>query len=197
MKGANQEFPLAWPESWPRTTGTKASQFKTTLPRAIANVQAELVRFGKDSGIAVENIVISSNYSLTTQNPKDAGVAVYFGWDGLQTCIAVDRYPKIEDNLQAIFLCIEAERTKMRHGGLNLVRAAFRGYAALPPPSAANRGRHWSAVLEVDASASLEKIATARNKLAQKFHPDKPGGSAEKMAEINAAYESAKREKGE
>src|SRR4051812_44698555 len=123
-----QAFPLHWPESWPRTQKPAKSQFKTTLVAAIKNVQESLRRFGDDSDSAVRNILVSTNVSLMDQNPKDAGVAVYFTWDGISTCIAVDRYQRIEENLQAIHHVIEAERTKLRHGGLNLVRAAFRGY---------------------------------------------------------------------
>lgn len=140
-----QAYPLSWPQGWPRTTSPSGSQFKTTLHQAMKNVEEELGRFAKDSGQKVESFLISSNFTLGQQNPKDSGVAVYFTWDGIPTCIAVDRYARIEENLQAIFRVIEAERTKLRHGGLNLVRAAFRGYAALPPPSAG--GRHWSALL--------------------------------------------------
>lgn len=194
MKKPSQEFPLSWPQGWPRTASPGSSQFKTTLSQAIKNVEDELGRFAKDSGKRVESIMVSSNFSLTVRNPKDSGVAVYFTWDGIPTCIAVDRYRKIEDNLQAIFRCIEAERTKLRHGGLNLVRAAFRGYAALPPPAAS--ARHWSAVLDVSTMATMAEISTARNAMAKKYHPDLPGGSAERMAEINAAWEQAKKEKG-
>ena len=39
------QFPLCWPESWPRTTSPGKSQFKTTLPAAIDNVQDSLRRF--------------------------------------------------------------------------------------------------------------------------------------------------------
>ena len=95
-----QQYPLAWPESWHRTTSPAKSQFKTSLTAAIDNVQGSLKRFAADSGKKVENVLVSSNVSLMERSPKDAGVAVYFTWDGISTCIAVDRYQKIEENLQ-------------------------------------------------------------------------------------------------
>lgn len=193
----SQAYPLHWPHGWGRTANPSTSRFDTSLSKAMDNVEKALRNFSSDSGKKVESFIVSSNFSLGDRNPKDSGVAVYFTWDGLQTCIAVDRYKKIEDNLQAIFHCIEAERTKLRHGGLNIVRAAFRGYAALPPPSgqSGSEKRHWSSVLNVAPGSSLEEIKEAYRKSALKAHPDN-GGSNEKMAEVNAAYAEAKAQRG-
>jgi hypothetical protein len=182
------QFPLCWPESWPRTPKPGKSQFKTTLFAAIKNVQDSLRRFGEDSDSAVRNVLVSTNVSLMDQNPKDAGVAVYFTWDGISTCIAVDRYQRIEENLQAIHHVIEAERTKLRHGGLNLVRAAFRGYAALPPPSSATVDP-W-VVLGVKQGASAAEIDAAYRDKAKTAHPD-AGGSHDKMSALNTARAEA------
>lgn len=188
-----QAYPLHWPENWTRSARKEQSRFKSTISAALSNVQSAIRKFGDDSGKKVENIVISSNVTLGQQRPPDPGVAVYFSWDGISTCIAVDRYEKVEDNLQAIYHCIEAERTKLRHGGLNLVRAAFRGYAALPPPDSRH---HWSKVLGVQSISSIEEIRAAYLEKSKESHPDN-GGSNEKMAEINAAYASAKKERGQ
>lgn len=182
-------YPLHWPQEWPRTVGRGKSQFKTSLEGAISNVDKSLKMFATDSGKRVENLLVSSNFQLMSRNPTDPGVAIYFTWDGISTCIAVDRYAKIEENLQAIHHCIEAERVKLRHGGLNLVRAAFRGYAALPPP----RGREWWDVLEVRRDMPLANIEVNYKRLARDNHPDK-GGSAQKMAELNAAIAQARKE---
>ncbi len=191
-----QAYPLHWPKEWPRTVSRGKSQFKTSLSGALANVQDSLRRFATDSGKKIENLVISSNVTLGEQLPADSGVAIYFTWDGISTCIAVDRYEKVEDNLQAIHHCIEAERTKLRHGGLNLVRAAFRGYAALPPPSSSGSGRHWTSVLNLKVSATNDEIKAAYRRKAPLCHPDQPGGSHDKMSELNAALEQAKKERG-
>lgn len=183
-------YPLAWPDAWPRTTSRSKSQFKTSLEGAIKNVESSLKMFANDSGKKIEGLMVSSNFQLMSRNPADPGVAVYFTWDGLSTCIAVDRYQKIEENLQAIHHCIEAERTKLRHGGINLVRAAFRGYAALPP----QRGSNWWDVLECRQDMTLETIEKQYKRIAADHHPDK-GGDPAKMSAINAAIRTARKEK--
>lgn len=189
-----QAYPLYWPEHWPRTKQRPPSKFKTTLVAAIANVEDSLRRFGEDSNQKVTDVVISSNYSLTSRTPADPGVAVYFTWHGEATCIAVDRYPKIEDNLQAIHHCIEAERTKLRHGGLNLVRASFRGYAALPPPSKPapeDETDHWTKVLGLSTDATLVQAESAYRALLGKVHPDH-GGTPEAFRRVRRAWQVAK-----
>ena len=185
------EFPLSWPTNWPRTTSPSSSRFKTSLAGALKNVGGELERFARDSGKRVTEILVSSNVTLTKSTPKDTGVAVFFTWDGIATCIAVDRYTKVEDNLQAIALVLDAERTKMRHGGLNLVRASFVGYMALPSGSAT---RPWHEVLQVQERATSQAIRESYLVLRSKHHPDK-GGDAKRFHEVQAAYDLAK-EKG-
>lgn len=45
-------------------------------------------------------------------------------------------------------------------------------------------------ILGVNKNASPEEIKTAFRQLAQKYHPDKGGGNAEKFKEINQAYQT-------
>jgi hypothetical protein len=193
MTQSKTAWPLAWPEGWPRTTKPTGSAFKTSLAGALENVRKSIAAFSKDSGKGVSEALISSNVTLGEQRPRDAGVAVYFTWDDISTCIAVDRYLKVEDNLQAIHHVIEAERTKLRHGGLNLVRAAFRGYAALPPPTSGSRP--WHVVLGVDPGASALDIEKAYMRLRSSTHPDK-GGAPEEFYEVQSAYAAARRSLG-
>lgn len=185
--------PLHWPENWPRTKRPQKSQFRSTLAKALSNVNEELERFARDSGKKIEGLIISSNYSLSDSRPSDPGVFVYFTWDGEQTCIPVDRYTKIECNLQAIYHCIEAERTKLRHGGINLVRAAFRGYATLPPPETAST--LWHHVLGVSDDCSLSDAKAAYKRKIAKAHPD-AGGDSNEAAKINTAWQQAQKELG-
>jgi hypothetical protein len=182
-------YPLAWPEGLPRTERKVTSQFRTTLSAALNNVRKSLEAFGRDSGKAVSEISISSNVTLGNNRPPDTGVAVWFEWDGQQRCIAVDRYPKPEDNLQAIHHVLEARRTEMRHGGLHVVRQTFKGFTALPAPSGR---KSWREVLGIkEANVSAAQIDTAYRALAAKAHPD-AGGSNEKMSLLNAARKEAK-----
>jgi hypothetical protein len=135
-------YPLQWPDGLPRTERKASSQFRSSLSAALKNVKSSLELFAKDSGKQVTEIVLSSNVGgLDVGQPADTGVAAWFEWDGQQRCIAVDRYPKVEDNLQAIHHIIEARRTEMRHGGLHIVRQTFKGFTALPAPEGRKSGR--------------------------------------------------------
>lgn len=184
-------YPLAWPTHIPRfKSARETGAFKSTLSAAMENVKGALRRFGADSGKAVTDVVISSNVTLGVNNPPDPGVAIWFKWDGLSVCIPVDRYSKVEANLQAIYHIIEARRVELRHGTLALVRATFTGFAALPAPPGQ---RTWRQVLDIITSGPVvaENIESAYRRLAKERHPDKPGGSAEAMAELNAARDAA------
>ena len=161
------------------------SQFKTSLAKAMDNVDGSLRRFASDSGKKLENVMISSNFSLAERKPEDPGVSCFFTWDGLDTCICVDRYNKLEDNLQAIHHCLEAERTKLRHGGINLVRAAFRGYAALPPPTTS--AEPWYEILKVQENSIPLLVEGAYKKARSVHHPDN-GGDAAMFQKVNRAW---------
>lgn len=173
----------------PRTKTRTASRFQTTLSKAIKNVKNEIRLFGENSGKPITGLILSSNVTLADSKPADPGIAAYFRWDGLDCCIAVDRYPKVEDNLQAISKVVEAERAKIRHGGLNIVRAAFRGYAALPPPESREP---WYKVLGVPQDCDLDAAREAHRALAIEHHPD-VGGDTAMMADVNCAWDEAQR----
>lgn len=182
-------YPLHWPEGLPRTERPLQSQFRTTLSGALSNVSDSLAAFGRDSGKAVSGIVLSSNVAGLMGKPKDVGVAAWFTWDGEQRCIAVDRYNKVECNLQAIHHIIEARRTEMRHGGLHIVRQTFKGFTALPAPD------QWWQVLGVSMTANPNEIETAYRAKAKAAHPD-AGGSTEQMARLNRARDEGRNANG-
>lgn len=190
-----QAYPLHWPQGFPRTTARQTSKFGTSVSAAIKNVMDELRRFGNDSGRTVKDIVLSSNVTLTDQRPSDPGIAAYFRWENIDCCIAIDRYYKVEDNLQAIAKIIEAERTKLRHGGLNIVRASFRGFAALPPPKDANGklAPPWWQTLGFDKSPPLAEAEEQYRRLVKTHHPDR-GGDAAQFNAITDAIRQARME---
>jgi hypothetical protein len=179
-----------WPEGLPRTERRASSQFKTALPTALKNIEDSLRLFGVDSGKPVTGMVLSSNVSLGHANPADPGIACWFIWDGAQRCIAVDRYPKPQDNLQAIHHILEARRTEMRHGGLHIVRQTFNGFVALPAPSGA---RGWREVLGLIGVVDVtrELIDESYRVRAKVVHPD-AGGTEKQMGELNRARAEAK-----
>ncbi|MEM1189896.1 MAG: J domain-containing protein [Pseudomonadota bacterium] len=178
-------YPLQWPPNWPRAKRPQKSQFKTSLSGALKNVTKSLELLGSDSGKKVEQVVVSSNVTLGQQNPDDRGVVVYFTWDGISTCIPVDRYTKVEDNLQAIHHCIEADRTKLRHGGIHQIRAAYHGAAQLPPPSEPSAS--WWSVLGVADDAPPDVVKRAYNRRRSLAHPDK-GGHADTFDQVEKAW---------
>jgi len=191
MTAAASAYPLTWPPQFPRAARREKGAFKTTLAGALKNVQDSLRRFAADSGKKLDGLVISSNVTLGVQNPSDPGVAVWFVWDGLQVCIPVDRYEKVEANLQAIHHIIEARRVELRHGTLALVRATFTGFKALPQPA----DDDWRTVLEVPAgSRDFAAVLAAWKRLRSSTHPDKPGGSEAAFKRVQKAWEQAQGE---
>jgi hypothetical protein len=190
-------YPLSWPEGRKRNPNPSASRpFKTSLNVAIQNVRGSLRRFGEDTGIKIaeDSIVFSSNYGgvgleMRQSNPKDTGVAVWFEWDAGLRCIPVDRYSDLAQNVQAIHHLIEADRTKMRYGGLEIVRAAYKGYTALPAPKSRLQ---WWQVLGLPNGTRLSKagLEAAYRARAKVVHPD-AGGSREAWDELEAARAEA------
>ena len=128
------------------------------------------------------DIVLSSNVSLGVNKPEDPGIAAWFTWEGQQLCIAVDRYQTPAANLQAIHHILEARRVELRHGTLNLVRATFQGFKALPAPP----GSHWTEILNLPITATSDQIKAKHRELAKTAHPDQ-GGSQEQMARLTDA----------
>lgn len=187
-------YPLQWPEHIERSKSREVGRFKTTLTGALKNVEDSIRKFATDSNRKVENLVISSNFSLGDRKPSDPGVAVWFVWEGMQVCIPVDRYASVESNLQAIHHVIEARRTELRHGTLALVRATFKGFQALPAPGGHHK-RSWREILGIDANATVteKEIDFFYRQAAKKAHPDS-GGSTEVMAELNVARAEALKE---
>lgn len=184
-------YPLQWPDSLPRSKSREQGAFRTELSGALKNVETSLSAFGRDSGKPVTEIVLSSNVTLGERRPDDPGVAAWFKWDGEQRCIAVDRYSKVEANLQAIHHVLEARRTELRHGTLALVRATFQGFKALPPPSGA---KDWPDVLGIPRQgATKEAVEQAFRAKAATAHPDK-GGSREEWDALERAKKLALRD---
>lgn len=182
-------YPLSWPDGLPRTERKASSQFRTAISTAINNVQKSLAAFATDTGKSVSNVSVTSNVAgIAFEPPKDTGVAVWFEWEGQQRCIAVDRYPKVEDNLQAIHHILEARRTEMRHGGLHIVRQTFKGFVALPSPEGK---KPWREVLGLSGHhVTVEQVKAAYREKAQTAHPDK-GGSTKAMSELTRARDEA------
>lgn len=179
-------YPLHWPLGWPKTQNRQQARFKTTLEGALRNLKREIELM---SG---EKLVLSSNYTLGAVNPKEPGVVAYFTWveekypQRKETEIAIpcDRWNRIEDNVQAIALTVEAMRGMERWGAKHMIKAMFTGFKALP------NGEDWRRVLGVSEGCTAAVIKAAYNDLAKKHHPDK-GGNHDDFVRIQRAYETA------
>jgi hypothetical protein len=184
-------YPLQWPSNIPQAKRTQSSRFDSTLFQALENVEHSLELLANDSGKKIGNIVFSSNVTLGDLNPDDSGVCVYFNWNGADLCIPVDRYDKVQDNLQAIYHILEADRTKLRHGGLEFVMAEKQGKTNLISDGS---DKNWRDVLGFDnGKISMSQVKKRYRELAKQHHSDR-GGNDTTMAAINRAWEEAKKE---
>lgn len=187
-------YPLHWPDVMPRTPASRRvkSPFRTGYSKAVENVVKSLQGFQKDSGLRIEHPVLSSNVDLMGRLlNNDAGAAAWFKMDGQWVAFGVDRFNDTASNVQAIHHIIEARRVELRYGGLAIVRQTFKSFMALPAPAV----RAWREVLGLPGiRPTAGEIDQAYRIRAKAAHPDVPGGSHEKMAELNAAREAALKE---
>lgn len=179
-------FPLQWPSGWPRTEGPRreSARFKTDLAAALRNLNRELGLMGAKA------ILLSSNYTLGINNPKDPGVVAYFTWEDQPMSIPCDRWDRIQANVQAIALTVEAMRGMERWGAKHMIRAMFTGFKALP-----QSGEHWSNLFGVSADASVEQVRAIWRGLCKTAHPD-TGGSKERFLAVQQAWEQFCKERG-
>lgn len=185
-----QAWPLSWPVGWPRNQKPVDSNFKTPLVDARNGLVRELQLLG------ARGIVISSNAELLSDGRiaarqrriDDTGVAAYFLLGGEQKCIPCDRWIRLEDNVHAIELTVNALRGLERWGAKEIVAAAFQGFQALP---ASTDGASWWRLLGVAPDASEVEIEAAYRRLAKRHHPD-AGGDGEMFQRLTTAYQQAK-----
>lgn len=197
-----ESYPLQWPIGWKRTEKPIQSRFRRsrrplTIFESTVELLSELKLFMGLRNITAEDVIISTNlkykrnglpYSNQSE-PKDAGVAVYFKYNGEDVVIPNDNYDKIADNIYAIARTIFAMRMIERDGGSEILSKAFTGFKQLPESGS---GESWWSILSVNENASIEEIRESFRRLAQIYHPDKPGtGDANMFHKIKVAYEQA------
>lgn len=186
-------FPLTWPQGWPRTPAHLVckSKFDVKPEYTQRGMLLEIERLmGRD-------VVVSTNIKLRNdglpyvgrRDPYDNGVAVYFNRGDKAMCFACDKYEQIWENMRAIQKTIEALRGIERWGASDMMERAFSGFTALPAPGSTSRT--WRDVLNIGPSADLGMAKAAYRQLSIERHPDKPGGSHDAMAELNAAWAQA------
>lgn len=182
-------YPLQWPAGWPRTDALKREpgKFRCTVAGALEELRRQLTLMGAKS------VVLSSNYTLGTSNLVDPGVCVYFQREGLDLAIPCDRWRRIEANIKAIALTVEALRGMDRWGAKHMIRAMFSGFKLLP--AGASRSPEWWKVLGCDPHTPTERVLELHRQLMKRIHPD-VGGSHIEALNANEALATFKAERG-
>ena len=211
-------FPLQWPEGWKRATtrygkgtGYNQAKFEAVFTRDRDSVIRQLKMRGSQVVITSDLPTRSDGLPYASSTCNDPGIAVYWVEKGRERVIACDRWRKIDLNLRAIEMSIEAMRGLDRWGASEMVERAFAGFAALPaaggtsvesPEVAAVVIRSWQGVFEVqplvDILSPVDLLAVVRARhrdMIKKHHPDL-GGDAEIAIELNAALAAAEQELG-
>jgi hypothetical protein len=124
------------------------------------------------------------------REPDDHGVAVYFRIKGEPRVLACDKWDRVADNMAALAAHVDAVRGQLRWG-VGTIEQAFGGYKALPAMGAS---KQWWEILGVKEDASWPTIEAKREALLHVHHPDR-GGNGNVAAEINAAFDQARRER--
>ncbi len=193
-----EAYPLAWPAHRPRNTARRDAAFnkkvdngrwRETKSLTLADARDRLQR--ELDLVRARSIVLSTNVELRLDGlprsgqpePRDPGVAVYFQLKGKPHCLSCDTYTRVADNIAAVAAHIEASR-KIERLGVADIAEIFAGFVALPAPP------HWSEILGVPRTATLDEVHRAYRDLAKKRHPDR-GGSQDLMAELNTAKAAA------
>jgi hypothetical protein len=192
MAHAEEAYPLQWPVGWPRVRYASRSKFgRRTMYVAREFLEHELRLLG------ARGIVLSTNVPLrqdglpysNAAEPRDHGAAVYFRIKDQPRVLACDKWDRVADNVMAIVKHVEAIRGQVRWG-VGSVEQALGGYKALPEMGAP---KQWWEVLGLPRHSGEAAVEARRLELLQEHHPDR-GGSSVRAAEINAAYDEARRE---
>lgn len=204
-----QAYPLQWPDGWPRTPAHKridGEKFKRgdwkggykkpTTYETRVELANELQRLG------AKGVILSTNIELRLDGlpysnrraPDDPGIAVYFTLSGEAMVMAQDQYRRVPDNIRSLTLAIAGMRQMQRHGGGTMLKRAFAGFAALPPPNAdfsQPAAIHvppapWWQVLEVAENSSADVIKAA-------YRAKSKTATEADQYTLNAAYEAWKK----
>jgi len=185
--------PLSWPLGQPRTAekrtphGMKSGVSATTfrLLRELKLMRATSVILSTNLPVRRDGMPYADDSDSALALP-DPGVAAYFTRNEKPFVVACDSYSRVDHNLNAVALTIEALRSIERHGSHFLDRA-MSGFLQLPEAT----DRPWWVVLGVAEGASYHEVTTAYVNLMKICHPDQ-GGSHERASEVNRAYSQAK-----
>lgn len=202
MSESITNYPLHWPQGWKRSRVQQHAPFSKKSDRSYRRdvTISEATSFVLDQlrlmGVKGSTVIISSNLELRLdglprsgqRNPDDNGVSVWWKDGDRQLVIAIDKYYRVADNLNAIGKTIEAMRGIERWGSGEILERTFAGFAALPNPDAIV----WREVLDYTGNY-LAECKAAYRKAMNNAHPDK-GGNDQQAAVVNQAWAMAQEE---
>lgn len=176
-------YPLHWPVTWKRTQRPTRARFNGrygspgwTIERARRELAAELERLGARDPILSTNLRLRLDGAPVSgqAQPTDLGVAVYFTLAGKRRVLACDRWDRVQHNIRAIALHVNAIRGQERWG-VGSIEQAFTGYAALPERASVPS---WHETLQIAEDQPLsEKLVQDRFRALVKIHHPDQGGS--------------------
>lgn len=183
--------PLYWPTGWQRFSVGNPARSNFRNSNAFRESQEVLQELGR-MDVPSWNVIISTNLRLRGDGipyakqttPTDAGAAVWFTLDGEERVLACDRWDRVEHNLRAIALHIDAMRGQGRWG-VGSLEQAFAGFKALPAKS-----ENWWDILECLPGATIEIVKAQHRRLSLDHHPDR-GGDVDRFHEITRARDEA------
>lgn len=187
-------YPLDWPKGIARAKWRdENSHFKRelTIPDAYGGLCEELEKLGATGAVISTNLEVSSVLRPRGDRgrPQDPGVAVYFQLDKQPYAMTCDRWERVQHNMRALALHLEAMRG-MERWGVGSGRQAFAGYRALPDPASAG-GETPFKILGVPEGADANEINRAWREKIRDVHPDLNGGTNEAAIRINRARDQA------
>jgi hypothetical protein len=185
-------YPLTWPLGYPRTPVPKDSIFRQTLGAARDGILHEIKLMHGVETILSTNIPLKKDGLpwATYATPADKGVAVYFTWNKKQVVLACDKWNRIEHNMHAIRLSIQAMRGLDRWGVSQILERSFQGFQALPGEGVYDNAPWWE-ILGVSPKATDAEIKDSYRKLIIQHHPDRPHGDLKRFQQIQRAYKQA------
>jgi hypothetical protein len=193
-----EAYPLRWPDGWPRTPPYRRESDNRfggrggiTVGRARDQLMDELRRLGATEIVVSTNVPVKADGLLYADNKRldDPGIAVYFTFKKKKRVMARDGFISVAGNLRSLGLAIEGLRQLERHGGSLMLERAFKGFLAIAPP---DWKKPWREVFGIKSDWHGDITELYREK-ARLRHPD-AGGNDTLMAELNLAYEEARRE---
>lgn len=182
------EYPLQWLPQQPRTKRPERARFseKHSASRAGDELVNELERLGAKKCVISSNLQtrIDGSGFYAKQRIVDPGVVIYFDLKGQGKAMACDKWDKVEHNLWALYLSVQAIRGLERWGGSELLDGLFTGFKALPDPANI-------IITEKDYFGNVqdkEDLRIIYKDLVKKMHPDL-GGSSDEFQVMKRQYE--------